>query len=92
MPSLLLMTASSPEIRRVRRARMLAFQQISMPYLAARMSPEELLAGYRYANGRFYSLSSITKRLSRSPVQLCWTLPLNLAYGFQWQKSVLHNP
>ncbi len=32
---LLLITASSPEIRRVRRARVLNFQQITMPYLAA---------------------------------------------------------
>ena len=56
-------------------------------YRPARMSPEELLAGYRYANARFYSLASIAKRLSRSPVQLCWTLPLNLAYGFQWRRE-----
>ncbi len=34
-PRLLLITASSPEIRRVRRARVLNFQQITMPYLAA---------------------------------------------------------
>jgi radical SAM superfamily enzyme YgiQ (UPF0313 family) len=45
------------------------------------MSPEALLAGYRYANRRFYSLRSIRRRLSRSPVQLSWTLPLNLAYA-----------
>ena len=56
-------------------------------YRPAQMSPEELLAGYRYANERFYSLHSIARRLSRSPVQLCWTLPLNLAYGYQWKKS-----
>jgi radical SAM superfamily enzyme YgiQ (UPF0313 family) len=56
-------------------------------YRPARMSPEELLAGYRYANARFYSLPSIAKRLSRSPVQLWWTLPLNLAYGYQWIKN-----
>ena len=35
MPRLLLITASSPEIRQVRRARVLNFQQITMPYLAA---------------------------------------------------------
>ena len=57
-------------------------------YQPAQMSPEELLSGYRYANARFYSLASITSRLSRSPVQLWWTLPLNLAYGYQWQKMV----
>jgi hypothetical protein len=44
------------------------------------MSPEALLGGYRYANQRFYSTKSIRRRLSRSPVGLWWTLPLNLAY------------
>jgi radical SAM superfamily enzyme YgiQ (UPF0313 family) len=44
------------------------------------MSPEALLEGYRYANRRFYSLGSIYRRLSASPVGLWWTLPLNLAY------------
>ena len=47
------------------------------------MSPDDLLAGFRYANELFYSLPSIAKRLSRSAVQLGWTLPLNLAYGYQ---------
>ena len=46
------------------------------------MTPDELLAGYQYANKRFYSWRSIYRRLSRSPVGLCWTLPLNLAYAF----------
>jgi len=51
------------------------------------MSPEALLEGYRYANRRFYSLRSIYRRLSHSPVQLAWTLPLNLAYGFAlWRR------
>lgn len=44
------------------------------------MSCEELLAGFQSAVRRFYSLGSIRKRLSRSPVGLEWTLPLNLAY------------
>jgi radical SAM superfamily enzyme YgiQ (UPF0313 family) len=44
----------------------------------------ELLAGFRYANKRFYSLASIAKRLCRSRVQLAWTLPLNLAYAVRW--------
>ncbi|MEI8347852.1 MAG: radical SAM protein [Pseudomonadota bacterium] len=44
------------------------------------MSPEELLAGFRMANDRFYSVRSMARRLSRSPVGLFWTLPLNLAY------------
>ena len=37
MPRLLLITASSPEIRKVRKARVLNFQQITMPYLASRV-------------------------------------------------------
>jgi len=45
------------------------------------MSPDTLLAGYRYAIRRFYSWGSARKRLSRSRVQLPWTLPLNLAYS-----------
>jgi len=51
------------------------------------MSAQELLAGFRYANERFYSLRSIAKRLSRSPVQIGWTLPLNLAYAAKWAMS-----
>ncbi|MGA8877480.1 MAG: hypothetical protein WB555_18225, partial [Candidatus Korobacteraceae bacterium] len=44
------------------------------------MSADELLAGFRRANARFYSGRSIARRLSRSPVQVFWTLPLNAAY------------
>jgi len=44
------------------------------------MSPKTLLEGYRYANLRFYSLRSLSRRLARSPVGLWWTLPLNVAY------------
>jgi radical SAM superfamily enzyme YgiQ (UPF0313 family) len=53
-----------------------------------RMSAAELLAGFQYANERFYSLASTARRLSRSSVQLWWTLPLNLAYGYRWRLSV----
>jgi len=56
-------------------------------YQPKQMSPAELQAGFRYANQRFYSLPSVVRRLSRSPVQLWWTLPLNLAYGYGWQRS-----
>jgi radical SAM superfamily enzyme YgiQ (UPF0313 family) len=56
-------------------------------YQPKQMSAEELLAGFQYANERFYSLPSITKRLSQSPVQFWWTLPLNLAYGYRWRKT-----
>jgi len=51
-----------------------------------RMSVAELLAGFQYANERFYSLRSIARRLWRSPVQLWWTLPLNLAYSMSWAR------
>jgi radical SAM superfamily enzyme YgiQ (UPF0313 family) len=51
------------------------------------MSAEELLAGYRYANRRFYSLRSVAKRMRRSPVQMWWTLPLNLAYAASWASA-----
>ena len=50
-------------------------------YQPAQMSAAELLAGFRSANERFYSLKSIFRRLSNSTAQLWWTLPLNLAYG-----------
>ena len=49
------------------------------------MTPAELLAGFRYANARFYSPASIARRLSRSPVQAWWALPLNLAYAWRWR-------
>jgi radical SAM superfamily enzyme YgiQ (UPF0313 family) len=58
-------------------------------YQPKQMSVIELLAGFRYANERFYSLSSVAKRLSHSTVQLGWTLPLNLAYCAQWQIAAL---
>ena len=51
------------------------------------MSEDELLAGFRYANRRFYSLPSVAKRMWRSPVQLWWTLPLNLAYAVSWARA-----
>ena len=54
------------------------------------MSVEELLAGFRYANQRFYSLSSMVTRLWRSPLQIWWTLPLNLAYGVSWARTQLN--
>jgi radical SAM superfamily enzyme YgiQ (UPF0313 family) len=61
------------------------------------MSPDALLAGYRYANRRFYSWGSVYKRLSHSPVQLPWTLPLNLAYAFalhycHWRAGTQRDP
>ena len=52
-----------------------------------RMSAAQLLAGFRSANERFYSLPSLLRRLSRSPVQIGWALPLNLAYTYRWRVS-----
>lgn len=52
----------------------------------AQMNVDELLAGFHYANQRFYSLSSIARRMVRSPVQMWWTLPLNLAYTASWTR------
>ncbi len=56
-------------------------------YQPKNMSAPDLLAGFRYANERFYSLASVAKRLSRSPVQILWALPLNLAYSYQWWRA-----
>jgi radical SAM superfamily enzyme YgiQ (UPF0313 family) len=53
-------------------------------YRPRHMSAETLLEGYRYANRRFYSPGSVARRLSRSPVGMWWTLPLNLAYGWAY--------
>jgi len=61
-------------------------------YQPKQMSVTELLAGFRCANERFYSIPSIVKRLSRSPVQICWTFPLNLAYGYRWRKTASGPP
>jgi radical SAM superfamily enzyme YgiQ (UPF0313 family) len=47
------------------------------------MSAEALLEGYQRANQRFYSWASIAKRLSCSPVEWWWALPLNLAYSWR---------
>lgn len=51
------------------------------------MSPGALLEGFGRASRRFYSGRSICRRLSRSPVQLAWTLPLNLAYARGLRRS-----
>jgi len=56
------------------------------------MSADELLSGFRYANQRFYSLASVAKRLWRSPVQIWWTLPLNLAYVASWARTQWEHP
>ena len=153
---LLLITASSPEMRSIRRARVIHFQQCTMPYLAAltphayaladffrdRGTPvvlggphvtlvpdeagkhadavftgeveetwprflrefdegrhatryacgtppslvDELIDGFTWINERFYSVRSIARRLSRSPTNLWWTLPLNLKHLYAWRR------
>lgn len=62
--------------------------RIDVVYQPKQMSVAELLAGFQSANEKFYSIRSIAKRLSRSSVQLWWTLPLNLAYSYRWHTSV----
>ncbi len=46
------------------------------------MTCRELLEGFKLVNREFYSVRSITKRLSKSAAGLWWTLPLNMAYYF----------
>src|ERR1700690_3034240 len=58
-------------------------------YRPKQMTTVELLEGFRYANARFYSLPGLIKRLSHSPVQLWWTLPLNLGYSYEWWRHNL---
>ncbi len=56
-------------------------------YQPKNMSRAELLRGWEYANERFYSARSIVRRLSRSPVQMWWISPLNLAYAWRWWRA-----
>jgi len=57
------------------------------------MSCADLLAGFQWANRRFYAPASIARRLSRSPTGLWWTLPLNLAYSFSlWSARFRDSP
>ncbi len=51
------------------------------------LSVPALLEGFREINRRFYSWRSIAKRLSCSPVQWPWALPLNLAYAFALRRN-----
>ncbi len=48
----------------------------------ARMSPDQLLAGYEWAKTQFYSLGHIARRLARSRTGLWWNIPRNLGYHF----------
>ena len=52
------------------------------------MTPEQLLAGFRYVNREFYRPRNIFGRLLKSRVNLYWTLPLNLIYYalLKWKK------
>jgi radical SAM superfamily enzyme YgiQ (UPF0313 family) len=48
----------------------------------ARMTPDQLLAGYEWAKTQFYSPSHIVKRMSISKTGLWWNIPRNLGYMF----------
>ncbi len=48
----------------------------------ARMTPDELMSGYEWAKGQFYSLSNIVRRLAISRTGLWWNLPRNIGYHF----------
>jgi radical SAM superfamily enzyme YgiQ (UPF0313 family) len=54
--------------------------RVDVVFQPRQMTRAELLSGFQASVRRFYSLDSIRKRLSRSPVGFWWTLPLNLAY------------
>ncbi|MDR0530566.1 MAG: B12-binding domain-containing radical SAM protein [Oscillospiraceae bacterium] len=45
-----------------------------------RMTPEQLLAGFRHVNREFYTLGHIAARMRRSRTNTYWVLPLNLLY------------
>ncbi|MBS4026931.1 MAG: B12-binding domain-containing radical SAM protein [Clostridia bacterium] len=60
--------------------------RVDVVYQPRMMSGAELLAGFNYANERFYTIKSIAKRLYQPPVGLWWTLPLNLAYYLSYKK------
>jgi radical SAM superfamily enzyme YgiQ (UPF0313 family) len=51
-------------------------------YRPARMSPDELLAGYEWAKTQFYSLGHIAQRMALSRTGLWWNIPRNLGYAF----------
>jgi len=65
--------------------------RVDVVFQPKQMGVGELLEGFRYANERFYSLPGIARRLWRSPVQLWWTLPLNLAYARSWARARLRS-
>ena len=51
-------------------------------YRPARMSPDELLAGYEWAKLQFYSPGNIAWRMARSRTGLWWNIPRNVGYMF----------
>ncbi len=61
--------------------------RIDVVFQPKQMTVAELLAGFRYVNERFYSLRCVARRLWQSPIQLWWTLPLNLAYAVRSAKG-----
>jgi radical SAM superfamily enzyme YgiQ (UPF0313 family) len=51
-------------------------------YLPARMTPEQLLAGYEWAKTHFYSLGHIARRMTISQTGLWWNVARNIGYSF----------
>jgi radical SAM superfamily enzyme YgiQ (UPF0313 family) len=51
-------------------------------YHPARLTPDQLLAGYEWAKTQFYSLGHIARRLALSRTGLWWNIPRNLGYSF----------
>lgn len=45
------------------------------------MTPDQLLAGYEWAKGQFYSVGCIAERLWRSRTGLWWNIPRNVGYA-----------
>lgn len=96
---LLLITASSDEIRQIRKTRVINFQQVTMPYLAALTLPnwevEHIDEGQEKIDfNKEVDLVGITfhtpsanyvYELSKSTAGLWWTLPLNLSYYFSYK-------
>ncbi|MGB8647895.1 MAG: radical SAM protein [Anaerolineae bacterium] len=50
-------------------------------YRPARMTPDELMAGYEWTKLHFYSLGHIAKRMAQSQTGLWWNVPRNIGYS-----------
>ncbi len=50
-------------------------------YRPARMTPDQLMAGYEWAKLQFYSFGNMFRRLAASRTGLWWNIPRNLGYS-----------